>query len=683
MAVINPFEVNSQLGAPADNRNKVHVETSGGMAVARENMQLANTVQQGADKLYEQIVNADVMKANNEYNMRMNEVRNRLFLNKEDKAFGNMAEYEKERNKIIGDIMKNGPRSVRFGSGNAAFMTMAEKDWTNQKDIMQRYQIAEAEKYQETQSTIQLQDTLANVADSYDNPLLIDSYLNRAAFIKANQYKNYGEARMQLEANNARAAVISTAITTAIGKSDYDNASYMLEKYGGLLDSKERTDFTKNVYAYKEMEYENNVAEMLVKLYDGNEEAIVAAIDNNEIPGYNFDGGQEGKNWERKDASVSLEGIQENTKSGLADLSMVYQNMSGEKMLVTSGTDSGSLHAAGARSHGGGWKVDIASDWLADPDNRKQFIKAAESKGIVVIDEYSNPSKNSTGGHLDLDFTYYNGVKTGLNFMQKKAIKDNVKNIISDNKRRKNAQKAQLMEQISQDIYDWKNGGVSYAEAMQRINQYGEQYKDAEMVGKLKNMVSSVYTPETGEFWDENRIINLIKSNRWQGDGEAFMQFVANNFGGKNVVQASKLWSEYLQGKGAFAFDNNALKLSVMGKSTLNQAETVQWHGAQLAMNDYRIDFIKKNGREPSYNEMTNAGKAAITKNNFGSYRNDDDFFATDIEASRAELYNAGIRDIQAIGSTELNRKYRITFTDGTIREMSGSELQNNYLMEE
>ena len=197
MAVINPFEVNSQLGAPADNRNKVHVETSGGMAVARENMQLANTVQQGADKLYEQIVNADVMKANNEYNMRMNEVRNRLFLNKEDKAFGNMAEYEKERNKIIGDIMKNGPRSVRFGSGNAAFMTMAEKDWTNQKDIMQRYQIAEAEKYQETQSTIQLQDTLANVADSYDNPLLIDSYLNRAAFIKANQYKNYGEARMQ------------------------------------------------------------------------------------------------------------------------------------------------------------------------------------------------------------------------------------------------------------------------------------------------------------------------------------------------------------------------------------------------------------------------------------------------------------------------------------------------------
>lgn len=683
MAVINPFEVNSQLGAPADNRNKVHVETSGGMAVARENMQLANTVQQGADKLYEQIVNADVMKANNEYNMRMNEVRNRLFLNKEDKAFGNMAEYEKERNKIIGDIMKNGPRSVRFGSGNAAFMTMAEKDWTNQKDIMQRYQIAEAEKYQETQSTIQLQDTLANVADSYDNPLLIDSYLNRAAFIKANQYKNYGEARMQLEANNARAAVISTAITTAIGKSDYDNASYMLEKYGGLLDSKERTAFTKNVYAYKEMEYENNVAEMLVKLYDGNEEAIVAAIDNNEIPGYNFDGGQEGKNWERKDASVSLEGIQENTKSGLADLSMVYQNMSGEKMLVTSGTDSGSLHAAGARSHGGGWKVDIASDWLADPNNRKQFIKAAESKGIVVIDEYSNPSKNSTGGHLDLDFTDYTGAKTGLNFMQKKAIKDNVKNIISDNKRRKNAQKAQLMEQISQDIYDWKNGGVSYAEAMQRINQYGEQYKDAEMVGKLKNMVSSVYTPETGEFWDENRIINLIKSNRWQGDGEAFMQFVANNFGGKNVVQASKLWSEYLQGKGAFAFDNNALKLSVMGKSTLNQAETVQWHGAQLAMNDYRIDFIKKNGREPSYNEMTNAGKAAITKNNFGSYRSVEDFFATDIEASRAELYNAGIRDIQAIGSTELNRKYRITFTDGTIREMSGSELQNNYLMEE
>ena len=46
---------------------------------------------------------------------------------------------------------------------------------------------------------------------------------------------------------------------------------------------------------------------------------------------------------------------------------------------------------------------------LENPEFRAQFIAYAESQGIVVLDEYANPSANSTGGHLDLDFTGYNG----------------------------------------------------------------------------------------------------------------------------------------------------------------------------------------------------------------------------------------------------------------------------------
>lgn len=118
--------------------------------------------------------------------------------------------------------------------------------------------------------------------------------------------------------------------------------------------------------------------------------------------------GPAGYNWYSLD-DVSINGVRDTTLDGLQDLADWYKEKTGEDLLVTSGTD-GDMHAAADRgSHYSGDKLDVASDALENPEFRAQFIAYAESQGIVVLDEYANPSKNSTGGHLDLNFQYYKG----------------------------------------------------------------------------------------------------------------------------------------------------------------------------------------------------------------------------------------------------------------------------------
>ena len=118
--------------------------------------------------------------------------------------------------------------------------------------------------------------------------------------------------------------------------------------------------------------------------------------------------GASGQNW-TTNPDVSMNGVRDTTLNGLQDLADWYKEHTGEDLLVTSGTD-GDMHAVAQRgSHYSGDKLDVASDALENEEFRQQFIDYANSKGIKVLDEYANPSANSTGGHLDLDFTGYNG----------------------------------------------------------------------------------------------------------------------------------------------------------------------------------------------------------------------------------------------------------------------------------
>ena len=126
----------------------------------------------------------------------------------------------------------------------------------------------------------------------------------------------------------------------------------------------------------------------------------------------------EGKYWNRTNSSVNMENTRDGTRMALTELSEWYYNESGgDSLWVTSGND-GTMHAkssSGRGSHYDGDKFDIATDRLEqDPELRARFLQFAESRGLVILDEYSNPSPNSTGGHLDINAMGYTGRTSSL-----------------------------------------------------------------------------------------------------------------------------------------------------------------------------------------------------------------------------------------------------------------------------
>ncbi len=690
MAVINPFEVGSQLGAQADKRINVNINTSGAMAAVRENMQMANTLQQGADRLYEQIVNADVMKANNEYNMRMNEVRNRLFQNKEDKAFGNVAEYEKERNKIIGDILKNGPRSVRFGSGNTAFMTMAEKDWTNQKDVMQRYQIAEAEKYQDTTMKLQLNTTLDDISAGYITDDDLQRSMRRDSAIIYERYKNYGTGRIALETEKAQNSLIQTAVATALAKDDYIRASEIMQGYGSVLSPDKRIAIDKAIS--ERIKSDNELTEM-DKLYEqtgGNIEEALKQFDANTYDaskGINYAKSMEGEYLGENQCAIF---VSDTIKQSGGDTDLIstladgmYRNAEEKGMTFT---DRKELRDGDVVY----WQVK-GSGYTASNDPEAVESDSYAYKGITHVGVYDASTgkviQSGSHGVGAIDIDTYNVV--GFSHVGAKPLsaveKQNNQNKLIKHFEAKDSIKRKIddarFNEWSKQVKYWHDNNVPITEAYKRAEAFaGDDIKKLE---SARNAVKQGYWEFDGgrasgsgkgfAYGVKGALSEMLRAREFQNK-EEFIDFVlANNPTKAEFDNAMKTYNDWDKGEGEFKYNFNEIKEEVMSGSKLKDAEyNAAWAEARAAGVEFIKEYERDKGYTPSVYEVISAAKKGMIKEYYGKYSSGyADDFLNDLEISRGQLLRAGIKSIKAVpGSSDI---YEVTFIDGRpVQAMSG-----------
>ena len=651
MPVINVFESTAQLGRPADNTSRVRADNSGQLAIARENAGLARTFRVGIENLQEQIATADVMAANNEYNRRVTELENKLMLNKESNAFENVAKLDEGRQKIMDDILRKGPQTLRYGAGNRAFVNSADRDYVGQRARMQRYQIGEAEKYQDTQLNVQLENNLKNVAADYSDTAIMDNIM-RGDMAVAARYYNYGQERITLEQNKYRAALAKTAVDSAFATGDNSSAQRILNDYRELFTPAEYNRYKNAIYEYGAQEYEYNLAEQLYEQYGNDTMAAEAALENGDYlayaPDVMLDLEPPGDTWIAK-AGASLDGAQQQTRSGFAELAAWYKAQSGEPLLLTSGTDSTDLHAKGKRSHGGGWKVDVASDWLEVPENRRRFMQYAKSLGVATLDEYASPSANSTGGHLDLDFTDYNGGgQRKLNFTERQRTMNTYRNIA---KQRQNAEKERidnLALSMNGTIYAWKQQGMTRAQAEQQIRQIAGA--NVELGKEMQKTVDYMYGADSKglDTWEINLANDMLGDGSFRNGREYLDYLMELGANDKQIYEATKTFKQFENGEGQYKFEWSNIKENVVGTIKDKAAKELAWAGAQQTGKWFVADFITKNGRPPTEYEVINACREALKKNISYSYDGGmvGSLYSDIYEFSRADLALAGIRDI-------------------------------------
>lgn len=232
---MQPFNSTANINGIANKASNVRYNNAGEQALVGEQGRTGQIVAAGAMKLYQQVEAADVMKANNDYNLKMSELRNKLMQNKEGNALENARLYEEGRQKIVDEILKKGPGTIKGGTGQRAFMATIDKDWVNQKNAMDRYVLGEAEKYQDTQLYNQLYSGINEVTGNFMDDGAVESAVNRGNYFIAARYFDYGEERIKSEQMKWQAKAYGTQITAALNQNDYAKAEDILKNHGDTL----------------------------------------------------------------------------------------------------------------------------------------------------------------------------------------------------------------------------------------------------------------------------------------------------------------------------------------------------------------------------------------------------------------------------------------------------------------
>ena len=230
-----PYTSTATIGNVANKVSNVTYNNAGERALVEQEDKTAQILAAGALDIYKKVEAADVMKANNEYNLRMNELKNKLLQNKEGNALENQRLYEEGRQKIVDDIFKRGPSTIKMGRGKDAFVATIEKDWVNQRSFMERYVLAESDKYQDTQLYNQLYNSVNEVTEGFKDDASVESAINRGNQFIAARYFDYGEERIKAEQAKWQAKAYGTQVSTALSVSDYQKAEEVLKLHGDKL----------------------------------------------------------------------------------------------------------------------------------------------------------------------------------------------------------------------------------------------------------------------------------------------------------------------------------------------------------------------------------------------------------------------------------------------------------------
>lgn len=673
---IDIFQVGAQLGAPASKVSNVRYDNSGQQAVARESSQTGRIIQAGVEHVREQIIRTDVLQANNEYVKRTNDLRMQLMQKKEKGALDIVGEYEVGERKIRSELMAQSPQSVKYGKGAMLFDYSTQQTDNANRRVLGQYRTQQFEAWQNTTYENNQNQITTTLMQNPNDPQALKDAVNKTIFSVEDIFGTYGEERVELETNKALGRLGTAVIKQAIVNQDYTESKRLVRYFNDVLTPDQRNSFNYIINQKEQLEDNYIMAKQLLEQFGSDEEGARAFIDNMGKSSADVMWSAEGSTWIKKNG-VSLEGTQYVTRNGIADLGEYYKKITGEPLLVTSGTDSGNLHVQGERSHGGGWKVDVASDWLENPENRAKFIQYAESKGIHVIDEYSNPSAKSTAGHLDLDFTDYkdgDNSRRIISFEDRESIFKTYKNMKADSENRIKAQNDLFYKNVNEKIYTMHQQGVPYESVIEWVKTTAGANVEA---GK-KMITAANYFYDSNDRKASDVEMSILKSRLAAGtfpDYESLMQTCNElhlSADQKYIMQEE--YSKYKNNKGIYKHDlNNYIKDGIVGKEN-SKAKKSMWTGVEMLLQSWITEETERRGREPAPYEIIEKGKEFMVKQPLGSIVDKDSWLGwrTEVNYAPATLAMAGIKEIQQAD----DYYFRVVMKNGEIKVVDPDELK-------
>ena len=641
---------------------------------------------QQEDEDKQSILNAMDIFNKSRYNIMYND-ESGLMNTKLEGTAGAGASYTEQINKARQDVLSN--TKLHSKKNQLALDHLMYQSAQQGFQTVDQYEQKQKEAVTDLRYDNNIQNSCEFVQKNWNNPQALQDEIIRTQLLTSAIYGKRGAEFIESKSRANIGQVVASAVGASITNEDYGTMRNIMDKYGSYLTANQRAAFEKVAYDKESSAFERNTAKDLYAKYGDDEEAVRKEVEN--MDAFSPEGGEvetqaEGTTWVRN-SGVSLDGVKQQVTIGLSDIAKEFNTLSGAQLIVTSGTDSTDIHAAGEHSHGAGVKLDVAADWLENADNRKKFISYMQSKGIKVLDEYSNPSPNSTGGHLDLDFTDYKGGTVAhkhISLDGQDRIMKQYRIIKADHDRIETYKKNKLFEGIKSEIFAMFGKGTSYDAAMTwATNQAGS---DPDKYVTYRNAVEAIYGSQgrsgssgsggssNGKLDDD--AIGVLEDMLQEGKFASIDQFLAYaaNKGASSAQRGKleKIYNDWYSGTGEFAFDMEGLVQQVAGKNAdALYKKKIQNYGRQWV----RAYRTKNHGMNPGETELLEALRNCVTTKVYGSYVTEKHSFwfdsTEDIKASDADLIARGIASVNKTGDDW----YDVKWLDGTSGKINGAYL--------
>lgn len=641
---------------------------------------------QQEDEDKQSILNAMDIFNKSRYNIMYND-ESGLMNTKLEGTAGAGASYTEQINKARQDVLSN--TKLHSQKNQLALDHLMYQSAQQGFQTVDQYEQKQKEAVTDLRYDNNIQNSCEFVQKNWNNPQALQDEIIRTQLLTSAIYGKRGAEFIESKSRANIGQVVASAVGASITNEDYGTMRNIMDKYGSYLTANQRAAFEKVAYDKESNAFERNTAKDLYAKYGDDEEAVRKEVEN--MDAFSPEGGKvetqaEGTTWVRN-SGVSLDGVKQQVTIGLSDIAKEFNTLSGAQLIVTSGTDSTDIHAAGEHSHGAGVKLDVAADWLENADNRKKFISYMQSKGIKVLDEYSNPSPNSTGGHLDLDFTDYKGGTVAhkhISLDGQDRIMKQYRTIKADHDRIETYKKNKLFEGIKNEIFAMFGNGTSYSDAMAwATNQAGS---DPDKYVTYRNAVTAIYGPQgrsgssgsggSGNGKLDDDAIGVLEDMLQEGKFSSIDQFLAYaaNKGASSAQRGKleKIYKDWYSGTGEFAFDMEGLVQQVAGKNAdALYKKKIQNYGRQWV----RAYRTKNHGMNPGETELLEALRNCVTTKVYGSYVTEKHSFwfdsTEDIKASDADLIARGIASVNKTGDDW----YDVKWLDGTSGKINGAYL--------
>ena len=623
-----------------------------------------------------------ILNANNEFAKRVADIKLGIETNMQGSNAKNAAAlYEQQVEEARKDVYANS--GLKYKAGENTFNRNAFAAITRGAVWAQEWEKAQTDKAKATTYDLSVDDEIDSIIGG--TATFEEGFTNsmrNAAGLFPSMPKEQREVMTRATADKMG----GTLVSQAIDRNDYGLATEIFDYFSPNMTSATRAKLSSAIYQNQEYTENADFVNEAISLGITTEEGFEDYLKNKTVAGmkgkYTFNQG------------VSFTGAQKVTMAGTEDLTTALNSFGVGDIYITSINDSTDIHAGGTsgaeHTHGGGYKIDIASDTLANmmPQERAALIARIKQAlpGVRIINEYDDPSANSTGGHFDVDFTEYRsrGDYSGMSAMRSDKLKKMFTSTIAANeakvKRAANAADAAFVQQT----YEWQQQGLSYDNAIKLATQAaGGNW--ARLNGFTKNInrmygVSGNGSGASGGKADQMMMDYLgdqLTDKKFSALDELLEAASLAGASGKQIYNLSQEWAKYEKGEGKYSFDwNGSIKQQIVGdiKGTDN-AKSISWENDKLALqNDFIPRYRERNGRDPSNYEVIEAGREALIKQPIGTVKKRGTYinYEEEVSYSAADLSGAGITSIVQVD----DKYFRAVMKNGEIKTVNADELQ-------